>query len=80
MSTAVESVENGERVWRDPDSGQVVCTAPLETAAPEVVAAETIRAEVDTRLAPPSVDSIAEVKAAIRDGMSAAVDRLRSGA
>lgn len=80
MSTAVEGIENGERVWRDPDSGQVVCTAPLETAAPEVVAAEAIRSEVDTRLAPSSVNSIAEVKAAIRDGMAAAVQALRAGA
>ena len=79
MSSAVESIEDGQRVWRDPDTNAIVATAPI-VEAPEVVAAETIRAEVDTRLAPSSVNSIAEVKAAIRDGMSAAVDRLRSGA
>jgi len=44
---------------------------------PEVVAAQVIAAEIDTRLAPSSVNSIAEVKAAIRDGLAAAVAQLR---
>ena len=79
MSSAVESIEDGQRVWRDPDTGAVVATAPLDDA-PEVVAAEAIKDEVDTRLAPSGVNSIAEMKAAIRDGMAAAVEKLRTGA
>lgn len=47
---------------------------------PEVVAAQVIAAEIDTRLAPSDVNSIAEVKAAIRQGLAAAVDALRAGA
>lgn len=44
---------------------------------PEVVAAEVIAAEIDARLAPADVNSIAEVKAAIRQGLAAAVATLR---
>lgn len=44
---------------------------------PVVVAAETIQTEIDVRLAPSSVNSIAEVKTAIRYGLAAAVDILR---
>jgi hypothetical protein len=66
-------------VWQDgvlvevedvPDPGP-------EPDPPEVVAAQVIAEEIDTRLAPSSVNSIAEVKAAIRDGLAAAVAQLR---
>jgi hypothetical protein len=48
--------------------------APID---PVLVAAETIQTEIDVRLAPSSVNSIAEVKTAIRYGLAAAVDILR---
>jgi hypothetical protein len=48
-----------------------------EPAPPEVTAAEVIAAEIDARLAPADVNSIAEVKAAIRQGLAAAVATLR---
>lgn len=47
-----------------------------EPPAPEVIAAQVIAEEIDTRLAPSGVNSIAEVKAAIREGLDAAVTRL----
>lgn len=55
--------------------------AQLEEAAvaepdPVAVAAEAIRDEITTRLAPSGVNSIAEVKAAVIDGLDAAVARL----
>lgn len=59
--------------WVDPP-------APPPEPDPVVLAAEAIQTEVDTRLAPSSVNSIAEVKAAIRDGLAAAVETLRAGA
>lgn len=43
---------------------------------PVQVAAETIRDEISARLAPPSVNTIVEVKAAVIDGLDAAVARL----
>lgn len=66
-------------LWQN---GQLVGTEdvpdpePDEQPAPEVVAAQTIAEEIDARLAPADVNSIAEVKAAIRDGLEAAVARL----
>lgn len=53
---------------------------PAEVIDPVVVAAETIQTEVDARLAPSGVNSIAEVKTAIRDGLAAAVATLRGTA
>lgn len=50
-----------------------------EPDPPEVVAAQVIAAEIDARLAPADVNSIAEMKAAIRDGLAAAVEALRAG-
>jgi hypothetical protein len=53
---------------------------PVYEAEPdsaEVIAAEAILEEVSALLTPSSVNSIAEVKAAVIDGMSAAVARLR---
>ena len=47
---------------------------------PAIVAAEAIQAEITDRLAPSTVNSIAEVKAAIRDGLAAAVASLGGGA
>lgn len=49
---------------------------PETPTAPEVVAAQVIREEIDTRLAASDVNSIAEMKVAIRDGLDAAVIRL----
>lgn len=46
---------------------------------PVVAAAEKIQTEIDKRLAPSSVNSIAETKAAIREGLAAAVEALREG-
>lgn len=43
---------------------------------PVAVAAEAIRDEITTRLAPSGVNSIAEVKAAVIEGLDAAVARL----
>lgn len=89
----IESItydDDGTATFRRFDGGQVVeerpATADEITALPEpepdpvVVAAQTIQAEVDTRLAPSSVNSIAEVKTAILDGLAAAVEALRGGA
>ena len=49
-------------------------SVPSQT--PEQVAVEVIREEIDLRLAPSDVNSIVEVKAAIRDGLDAASQRL----
>jgi hypothetical protein len=51
-----------------------------EPDPPEVIAAAAIAAEIDSRLAPSDVNSIAEVKTAIRQGLAAAVEALRAGA
>lgn len=54
--------------------------AQLEAAEPAadpvVVAAEAIRDEITERLAPSAVNSISEVKAAVIEGLDAAVARL----
>lgn len=49
---------------------------PDQPLSPELVAATAIRSEIDTRLADPNVNSIAEIKSAIRDGLAAAVESL----
>lgn len=43
---------------------------------PVLVAAQAIREEIGTRLAPSSVNTIVEVKAAITEGLDAVVERL----
>jgi len=69
-----------EEVWAD---GVLVETIerddpPAEEAPPDPVqvAAEAIRDEISSRLAPSSVNTIVEVKAAVMDGLDAAVERL----
>ena len=54
-------------------------TPDPEPDPPEVVAVETIKAEITARLEPADVNSIAEVKTAIREGLAAALDTLRGG-
>jgi hypothetical protein len=53
-----------------------VPTPDPTSSSPEVIAAQAIQAEIDARLAPTDVNSIAEMKAAIRDGLAAAVANL----
>lgn len=65
-----------ETVWAQVVAAHQPVDPEPEAAAPEVVAAQVIREEIDTRLAPADVNSIAEMKSAIRDGLDAAVTRL----
>lgn len=68
-----------EEVWSD---GVLIETIerddPAEDTPPDPVqvAAEAIRDEISARLAPSSVNTILEVKAAVMDGLDAAVARL----
>lgn len=70
----------GQVVEERPALATEVTPPPAEVIDPVVVAAETIQTEVDARLAPSGVNSIAEVKTAIRDGLAAAVATLRGTA
>lgn len=83
---------DADGVWRSDDGGAseyLVDPSPewearraaaedVFPADPVVVAAEAIRDEITDRLAPSGVNSIAEVKAAVIDGLDAAVARLSS--
>ena len=63
--------------WMDVVAAHIPEQQQLElNLPPEAVAAQAIADEIDARLAPGSVNSISEVKAAIRDGLAAAVTRL----
>ena len=53
-----------------------LATSGRQPGDPVAVAAEAIRDEITTRLAPSGVNSIAEVKAAVIEGLDAAVARL----
>ena len=57
-------------------SGLPILEPFIPSQTPEQVAVEVIREEIDLRLSPSDVNSIAEVKAAIRDGLDAASQRL----
>ena len=70
----------GQVVEERPALPAEVTPPPTEVVDPVVAAAAAIQAEVDARLAPSGVNSIAEVKTAIRDGLAAAVEALRGGA
>lgn len=77
-TTVWHRVLDGDTVVSDTDTGEPA--PPVETfdtVSPEARAAEVIKAEIDVRLAPSSVNSIAEMKAAIREGLAAAVESLR---
>lgn len=57
-------------------TGLPVPEPSVPSQTPEQVAVVVIREEIDVRLSPSDVNSIAEVKAAIRDGLDAASQRL----
>lgn len=71
---------NGVRTLVEPSGAWLAWRASLPVeqppADPVAVAAETIRDEIASRLAPSSVNTIVEVKAAVIDGLDAAVSRL----
>lgn len=70
--------DDGE-VWALVEPSDVFLSGrPADIAAsdPILVAAEAIRDEITERIAPSSVNSIAEVKAAVIGGLDAAVERL----
>lgn len=61
------------------DEAAALNSAEDETPAdPVMVAAEAIRDEITDRLSPTNVNTIVEVKAAVIDGLEAAVARLRT--
>lgn len=84
-----ETVDNGDgtgtRTTYHPDgtvdtveqlTGLPIPEPSVPSQTPEQVAVAVIREEIDLRLAPSDVNSIADVKAAICDGLDAASHRL----
>lgn len=63
--------------WFDTVVEATAILKPLSGVDPVIVAAETIQRHVDEKLAPSAVNTIAEVKTAIRVGLSEAVSELR---
>lgn len=68
-----------KRAATDEEVGAYEAAVAVPVAAdPVLVAAEAIQAEITDRLRPSGVNSIAEVKTAIIDGLAAAVGSLSS--